>query len=64
MSSTASTCGQYAIVNMKPLIRVEADGNFSYQSTQYMADPRAGGGESQLLTPSICSQYGLACGSW
>jgi hypothetical protein len=51
-------------VNIQPIIAVHADNTFVYQGTTYVADIRAGGGESQLLTPGLCSQYGLACGSW
>jgi hypothetical protein len=64
IGSASGVCAQNAIVNVQPIIAVHGDNTFSYQGTTYRADPRAGGGMSQLLTSAICLQYGLACGSW
>ncbi|HVX24033.1 MAG TPA: G5 domain-containing protein, partial [Candidatus Saccharimonadales bacterium] len=64
MSDTLSVCKTYDTVNVQPVIMIHADSTFSYQGVTYQADPRAGGGASTLLTASLCSQYGLACGRW
>ena len=63
VSSVSGTCGANATVNIQPIIPIQG-GTFSYSGSTYRADPRAGGGQSTALTSAICSQYGLACGSW
>lgn len=63
VSSASGVCAQDAITNIQPIIAIQGN-TFSYQGATYRADPRAGGGGTQLLTLGICSQYGLACGSW
>jgi hypothetical protein len=64
ISSVSGACRPDTTVNVQPIIAIQNDSTFSYQGTIYRADPRAGGGMSQPLTSSDCSQYGLACGSW
>jgi hypothetical protein len=64
ISTTPGICDSTATTNVQPVIMVQSNSTFGYQSTTYRADPRKGGGISEPLTSSICSQYGLACGSW
>jgi hypothetical protein len=59
----ATTCG-YGTVNLQPAAAIRGDGTFIYQGLTYRADPRKGGGVTEPLTPALCAQYGLACGSW
>jgi hypothetical protein len=67
VNSALSTCippTNIWLVNVQPVAAIQGDGTFNYQGTTYRADPRKGGGEPQPLTPSLCSEFGLACGSW
>lgn len=64
ISSDITTCNGYDVVNIQPIIAVRGDNTFTYQGATYRADPRKGGGGGELITPAMCAQYGLACGSW
>jgi hypothetical protein len=67
VNSALSTCippTNVWLVNVQPVVAIQGDGTFNYQGTVYRADPRKGGGEPQQLTSSLCSEFGLACGSW
>jgi hypothetical protein len=64
VSVASDTCNSPDTANLRPVAVIRGDGAFTYAGATYRADPRRGGGETQLLTPTLCSQYGLACGSW
>lgn len=63
ISSISGICRNESF-NLLSIIPFSSGNIFDYGGREYRADPRAGGGEAQLLTASVCAQYGLACGTW
>lgn len=63
VSSALGVCHNGSF-NLASIIPLDTSNTFIYGGTTYRADPRAGGGMSELLTNATCVQYDLACGAW